>query len=258
MRATEFITESADILNDPAVANDANAKLLIKEILATTKFSNSVRLFPDPHREFDSDIIQAKNGWGYYTTKHTYPASRSVTTIITYIDGHRSVATIAFNDFDKFLQTHFIGPIKYYQLINHTSNKYRQKLDYKKTIEYDNPENLYRLRGDQIFLQYLKSTLHKFIEYFSIIDSDSIEKVENDMALFTEKTTRRRILDEIVPKLQTAIFAKLCKIYDWDHTTIAVDNEIEKYMYKAKKLDKLLYYKIVKEELLTLLKNWYK
>lgn len=91
-----------------------------------------------------------------------------------------------------------------------------------------------------------------------MIDSDSVEKVENDMALFTEKISRRRILDEIAPKLQTAIFSKLCKVYNWDHTTIAVDNEIEKYMYKAKKLDKLLYYKIVKEELLTLLKDRYK
>ncbi len=254
MRANEFITEAANVLQLDIIKNDINAQILMKKILSMTKFSHHIKLFPDDGNS-DTDVIQGSKGWAYYKILTKFPSHASTVTLITVINKQLSQVTIKINELDEYIATHLGGPLHFYQIADFQSNEYRQKRDQRNTAKSE--EKRYKLLTDPVFRRYVLSVLSTFINYFSITDSNAIEKAEHDYDRFSSKYGLRYIEDEIEAPIRKNVFMKLCNIYNWDYTNIAVYDEIDLHMFKAKHIDKLLYYKTIKEEITALLNERY-
>lgn len=256
MRANEFITEAANILN--VVAHDPRAVALFKSLLTIRGYNHYMRLVRKTSID-NSDVWQGENGWAHVSIK-------GVTARLTISTDHVEVQVVRLSEVFPTVTQAIGQPTHFYKLITSplsaADDIHRRNKALKNSISLVDRHN-YRLYEDPIFRKYLVSVMHKFVDYFNMTDRDDkadnlaydLEEIQN-----TEHNNyayRNAIIGRFESDLINNILHTLCEKYNWDYDEILDENQADEYLYRAKIKDKIDYYKIVKQEIIDQVKARY-
>ncbi len=257
MRAKEFITEAANILN--VVAHDLKAVALFKSLLRIRGYNHYMRLVRKPHIE-NANVIQGENGWAYIAD--TGPRAR----VIISTD-KVEIKSVKLSEIIQVLKDTIGTTTHYFNLIAtplSTADHFHTRKKHINQQIRTNDEKNYSLYIDPIFKKILITICNKILTHAGLIDDDSINvsKIETDLEYFDDykyyEYHVKEMFEESGASLSDIIFEKLSEKYQsWDKPEIIEYGLLEIYLYRAKQENRQQFYSIVRTELLEFLLNRY-
>lgn len=256
MRANEFITEAATILN--VVAHDPRAVALFKRLLTIRGYNHYMRLVRKSSID-DSDVWQGENGWAHVSIM-------GVTARLTISTDHVEVQVVRLSEVFPTVTQAIGQPTHFYKLITSPLSAADDRHSRDKTLK-TNINNAardeYRWFNDPIFRRYVTDTMNKIIDYFDITDQDTNRsEAEYDLEMLqnaesNEYNYRDAILDMVETSIVDNVLYTMCEEYGWDYDDIQDNYQLNEYLYRAREKDKNKYYKNVKKEVFNMLKDCY-